>query len=130
MLELWFKTIGKTIFNTKHYFVYDLLKIGTYWNMVWTEISMPFNGWFCYRPLGATIKTYIEQVSVGISGIRRNREASPEFEQLNSAIEEARWALMFLISKALIFHFRNILPVPFHHFNIWINKVGWVDLVK
>lgn len=52
-----------------------------------TLSNIVFNG---YRPLGATIKTYIDQLSEGISGVRKNRQASPEFEQLNSAIEEAR----------------------------------------
>uniref|UniRef100_A0A1B6LRJ1 PPPDE domain-containing protein n=1 Tax=Graphocephala atropunctata TaxID=36148 RepID=A0A1B6LRJ1_9HEMI len=41
-------------------------------------------------PIGATITRFLEQLTEGISTLRRNRPESPEFEQLNSAIEEAR----------------------------------------
>ncbi|XP_054282573.1 uncharacterized protein LOC128999867 isoform X5 [Macrosteles quadrilineatus] len=40
-------------------------------------------------PIGATIASFIDQLSEGISSLRKNRQSSPEFEQLNSAIEEA-----------------------------------------
>lgn len=44
---------------------------------------------FC-RPVGPTITGFITQLSAGISNIRKNRGDSPEFEELNSAVEEAR----------------------------------------
>uniref|UniRef100_A0A1B6II04 PPPDE domain-containing protein n=1 Tax=Homalodisca liturata TaxID=320908 RepID=A0A1B6II04_9HEMI len=41
-------------------------------------------------PIGATIASFLEHLTEGITNFRRNRQESPEFEQLNSAIEEAR----------------------------------------
>uniref|UniRef100_A0A1B6JGF3 PPPDE domain-containing protein n=1 Tax=Homalodisca liturata TaxID=320908 RepID=A0A1B6JGF3_9HEMI len=40
-------------------------------------------------PIGATIASFLEHLTEGITNFRRNRQESPEFEQLNSAIEEA-----------------------------------------
>ncbi|XP_054282569.1 uncharacterized protein LOC128999867 isoform X2 [Macrosteles quadrilineatus] len=54
-------------------------------------------------PIGATIASFIDQLSEGISSLRKNRQSSPEFEQLNSAIEEARRTSHALEEK------RNIL---------------------